>query len=96
MSIKAETNKNFDHLIIYVSDTGNGIPKEKMKNLFRRFQDGEYRQHKVIGTGLGLAITRTAVLMHRGSIDLSGKEGEGTIFTVRIPLIHLTGKEVRT
>lgn len=86
VSIKAETNKNFDHLIMYVSDTGNGIPKEKMKNLFRRFQDGEYRQHKVIGTGLGLALTQDLVALHKGTIRCNSEEGKGTTFIIDLPI----------
>ena len=86
VSIKALTNKNYDHLIIYVSDTGDGIPKEKMKNLFRRFQDGEYRQHKAIGTGLGLALTQDLVFLHRGTISCESEEGKGTTFIIDLPI----------
>ena len=86
VSIKALTNKNYDHLIIYVSDTGDGIPKEKMKNLFRRFQDGEYRQHKSIGTGLGLALTQDLVSLHRGTISCESEEGKGTTFIIDLPI----------
>ena len=49
VSIKAMTNKTYDHIRIEVSDTGEGIPKEKMEHLFQRFQDGNYRQHQTIG-----------------------------------------------
>ena len=86
VAIKAETNRNFDHLIIYVSDTGSGIPKEKMKNLFQRFQDGEYRQHKVIGTGLGLALTQDLVALHKGTIRCNSEEGKGTTFIIDLPI----------
>ena len=41
------------------------------------------------GTGLGLSITRNAVLLHRGSIKVSSVEGEGTCFTVKIPLSYI-------
>jgi signal transduction histidine kinase len=41
------------------------------------------------GTGLGLAITRNVILMHRGAIKAFSTEGEGTIFTVRIPLKYI-------
>ena len=41
------------------------------------------------GTGLGLAITRNAILLHRGSIKVSSVEGQGTTFTVKIPLSYI-------
>ena len=86
VSIKATTNKNYDHLIISVSDTGDGIPKDKMKHLFSRFLDGEYRQHKAIGTGLGLALTQDLVFLHRGTIKCDSEEGKGTTFTIDLPI----------
>lgn len=46
------------------------------------------------GTGLGLAITKSSVLMHRGSITVASVEGEGTSFTVKVPLIHTVGNAV--
>ena len=41
------------------------------------------------GTGLGLAITKNAILMHRGTIDVTSEEGKGTTFTVKIPLSYI-------
>lgn len=41
------------------------------------------------GTGLGLAIARNAVILHRGSIKVHSNPGEGTTFTVRIPLNYV-------
>lgn len=86
VSIKAVTNKTYDHIKITVSDTGEGIPKEKMKHLFQRFQDGDYRQHRTIGTGLGLSLTRDLVYLHRGNIECESEVGKGTTFTVTLPI----------
>lgn len=86
VSIKAFTNKTYDHVRIEVSDTGNGIPQEKMKCLFQRFQDGDYRRHRTIGTGLGLALTRDLVYLHRGTISCESEEGKGTTFIVTLPI----------
>lgn len=86
VAIRAFTNKTYDHLIIEVSDTGGGIPKERMKQLFHRFQDGDYRQYKTIGTGLGLALTRDLVYLHGGDIDCKSEWGRGTTFTVTLPI----------
>lgn len=84
--LEAKTSKNYDYLYIKVSDTGNGIPKDKMKHLYERFYDGEYRRHKTIGTGIGLALTRDLVYLNHGTIDCESKEGQGTTFTIRIPI----------
>ena len=80
------TNKNYDHITIKVSDTGIGIPRSKMKHLFHRFQDGEYRSRKTLGTGLGLSLTHDLVYLHGGTITCESKEGEGTTFTVVLPI----------
>ena len=47
------------------------------------------RSREIGGTGLGLSITKSAILMHRGSVKVPGIEGEGTDFTVKIPLKYI-------
>lgn len=47
------------------------------------------RSRETGGTGLGLAITKEIVMKHHGSIKIHSKEGEGTTFTVRIPLKYI-------
>lgn len=86
VSLKAKTSSHYDYIYIKVCDTGSGIPKEKMKNLYQRFYDGEYRQHNTIGTGLGLALTRDLVRLHKGTISCESEEGKGTTFTLKIPI----------
>ena len=84
--VRATTNSRYDRIRIVVSDTGFGIPKDKMKNLFRRFQDGSYRQHKNIGTGLGLALTHDLVYLHKGTIKCESEIDKGTTFTIELPI----------
>lgn len=82
---------NVDHRYFYVKveDSGIGIPEEAQEHIFERFYRVDKSHSREIGgTGLGLAITRGAILMHRGAIKVYSKEGEGTTFTVRIPLVH--------
>lgn len=86
VSIKAIINKTYDHVRIEVSDTGDGIPPEKMRHLFKRFQDGDYRQHQTIGTGLGLALTHDLVYLHKGTISCESEKGKGTTFIVTLPI----------
>ncbi|MBE5853169.1 MAG: two-component sensor histidine kinase [Lachnospiraceae bacterium] len=70
-----------------ISDSGMGIPAEAQERIYERFYRVDKSHSREIGgTGLGLAITRTAVLMHRGSIQLQSEAGKGTTFIVKIPL----------
>ena len=81
-----------DHKFFYVkvSDSGIGIPEEFQDHVFERFyRVDKARSRETGGTGLGLAITRNIVLLHQGAIKLSSKEGEGTVFTVRVPLTYI-------
>lgn len=82
-----------DHRFFYVkvSDSGIGIPEESQEQVFERFYRVDKSHSREIGgTGLGLAITRNAILMHKGAINLYSKPGEGTTFTVRIPLAYIS------
>ena len=86
---KVEVSLDADHqfFTIQVKDTGIGIPEENLSQIYERFYRVDKSHSRQIGgTGLGLAITRSAVLLHRGSIKAESTEGEGTTFTVKIPL----------
>jgi signal transduction histidine kinase len=64
-----------------------GIPEDVQDKVFDRFyRVDKARARQTGGTGLGLAITKSAVLLHRGSIKVYSKEDEGATFSVRIPL----------
>ncbi|MDB5059577.1 MAG: hypothetical protein JWO59_3049, partial [Chloroflexi bacterium] len=76
-----------DSVTITVSDTGIGIESRHLPHIFERFyRADEARSRGHEGTGLGLAIARTAVQAHNGTIDVSSAPGEGTTFTVVLPL----------
>lgn len=82
-----------DHKYFYikVADSGIGIPEEFQEHVFERFyRVDKARSRETGGTGLGLAITRKMVLMHHGAVRLVSKEGEGSTFTVRIPLNYIS------
>ena len=85
-------SQNAVHKYFYVKveDSGIGIPEQDQAHIFERFYRVDKSHSREIGgTGLGLAIARNAVLVHRGSIKVYSNEGEGTTFTVRIPLIYV-------
>jgi len=82
-----------DHKFFYlkVADSGIGIPEELKDRVFERFyRVDKARSRETGGTGLGLAITKSVILMHHGAIRVESKEGEGTVFLVRIPLIYIS------
>ncbi|MBK8182404.1 MAG: response regulator [Candidatus Competibacteraceae bacterium] len=93
---------NVAHTQFTVKDTGIGMSKEQVANLFQRFtQADETTTRKYGGTGLGLALTRALSKMLGGGIDVESVEGEGTTFTLVIPtryearVVHAeTGAEV--
>lgn len=70
-----------------VSDTGVGVAEDDMARLFQKFtQLDQSVSRRVGGTGLGLAITSELVAMHQGRIEVESKLGEGSRFTVVLPV----------
>lgn len=85
-----------DHITIEVTDTGIGIPREKIHSIFEEFGRVTSPVRKYEGTGLGLAITRKIVQLLKGSIRVKSDPGKGSHFTVVLPLEReeLVGKNV--
>lgn len=82
---------NADHKYFYltVQDSGIGIPEDSIDHIFERFyRVDKSHSTRIEGTGLGLSITRNAIIMHRGTIRVNSVQGEGTTFSIRIPLIY--------
>jgi signal transduction histidine kinase/CheY-like chemotaxis protein len=72
---------------ITVTDTGIGIAPEHLPNIFEPFEQADSQTtRKFEGTGLGLAISRELVQMMGGTIAATSRLGQGTVFTVRLPL----------
>lgn len=91
-SVKVTLDADHQMFSLEVSDTGIGIPEESLEHIYERFYRADKSHSREIGgTGLGLAITRSAVLMHRGSITVTSLLGEGSTFLVKIPLSYIAG-----
>lgn len=75
------------YIKIDVKDAGMGIPPEHLPRLFERFyRVDKSRSMELGGTGLGLAIVKHIVMAHQGRIDVKSKLGEGSTFTVFLPI----------
>ena len=76
-----------DNLVYRVSDTGIGIPKEELENIFAEFQQVDTAiTREYSGTGLGLNITKKFVELHGGRIWVESELGQGSTFFFSIPL----------
>ncbi|UKS28536.1 HAMP domain-containing histidine kinase [Paenibacillus sp. HWE-109] len=87
LTLSMDVNEGRRDLLIHVKDTGIGIKPEEQKKIFDRFyRVDKNRTKQIVGTGIGLAIAKWIVDEHRGTIKLSSTPGEGSTFTIMIPL----------
>jgi len=92
VKVTTKLSEDREKLIIFVSDTGIGIAKEEQKLIFREFEQiDNYLQKKLNGTGLGLPLSKKLAEMIGGSISVQSKLGEGSIFSVKFPIIYRGG-----
>jgi signal transduction histidine kinase len=82
VSVSAEGSE----AVLSVTDTGRGIPPESLPRVFERFYRVPDQEAATAGTGLGLAIAKRIVESHRGTIEVTSEVGQGSVFTVRLPL----------
>jgi signal transduction histidine kinase len=75
-----------DTVYFWVSDEGPGIPLAEQKHIFERFARGRGGPRRTDGVGLGLAIVKTIVEAHGGKVHIASAVGEGSTFTLALPL----------
>lgn len=80
------TRESDGHVELLIKDTGRGISRDKIKNIFDPFYSS-----KIYGPGLGLTFARKTILGHRGTITVESEEGVGATFTIRLPVWGRTG-----
>ncbi len=81
------TRQDDDRIKIIISDTGDGIAPEHLPLIFKRFyRVDKAREIDAGGTGLGLSITQKIIEIHNGDISVASTVGEGTIFTISLPI----------
>jgi PAS domain S-box-containing protein len=79
------TRATDDHVIVTVADTGMGIPEEVRRRIFDPF----FTTKGEAGTGLGLSVSYGIVSRHGGIIRVESAEGQGTTFTIRLPILSV-------
>ncbi|MEM1308745.1 MAG: PAS domain-containing sensor histidine kinase, partial [Cyanobacteria bacterium P01_H01_bin.153] len=83
--IRLKLAKRQNRLILKVEDEGVGIPREDKRHLFEPFHRGR-NVSNIPGTGLGLSIVKQFVELQRGTLQVASKVGQGSTFTVRLPM----------
>ena len=86
VSVTTESGED-DNVVIEVRDNGIGIPHEKLKYIFDWYYQGDITSP--VSSGIGLALSKKLVHLHKGLIYVTSQDGEGSVFTVKIPI----GKE---
>lgn len=87
LSVKTVFDARQEMVLVHVSDSGKGIPREMQEKVFTPFFTTREK-----GTGLGLSITQNIIKAHGGNIELESKEGRGTTFTISLPVKNI-GKD---
>ncbi|MCA9964284.1 MAG: PAS domain-containing sensor histidine kinase, partial [Anaerolineales bacterium] len=87
VTVGAEPDLQQQQVIIFVQDTGHGIPDNDLHRIFERFYKSDRaRTRGEGGTGLGLAIARHLVQAHKGQIWAKSREGKGSTFYFSLPI----------
>ena len=87
ITISKEKQNAQDTVAIIVKDSGNGIPEERINEIFKRFYAAGNGVHmNPEGIGIGLSFTKSLVELHQGTIDLTSAPGQGTEFVVSLPI----------
>ncbi len=92
--VKVSLNADHQYFTLDVADSGVGIPEDALEHIYERFyRVDKSRSREIGGTGLGLAIAKSAVVLHRGTLTAVSTLGEGSTFTLKIPLKYVAPQE---
>ncbi len=84
-TVEVRASEDGASVVIEIADTGPGIPEDDLPHVWEELYRGKTARG-VPGSGLGLALVQAIVLRHGGQINLRSRTGQGTVFTVRLPI----------
>jgi signal transduction histidine kinase len=84
--VAREVQAEREWAVLSVRDEGLGIPEHDLPHIFEWFRRAQNYSGRISGAGIGLASANQIVKQHDGAIDVSSAEGQGSTFTVRLPL----------
>ena len=84
-TISIKTDYDDYYLYVRISDTGIGIPQDKLLFIFEPFYRVKGKDERQRGSGLGLTFSKKIMEAHQGTIEVTSKEGEGTTFVLKFP-----------
>ena len=85
--VKIESYQNKEELVICIKDTGTGILKKDLSQIWNRLYRGDH-SHSQKGLGLGLSLVKAIISAHNGRIDVISNSGKGSTFTISLPSIQ--------
>lgn len=85
-SVRVDVRRRNDEALVTVSDTGVGIEEKEIGQIFDRFYRVDRSRGVVEGSGLGLSIAKSIIEAHNGKIGVESEAGEGSVFTITLPL----------
>jgi two-component system OmpR family sensor kinase len=85
-TIELRASEDGRNVVVEIADTGTGIPQTEIPHIWQELYRGEGARG-IPGSGLGLALTRAIIERHNGSITIRSRIGEGTVATIRLPMI---------
>jgi two-component system OmpR family sensor kinase len=93
IDITADADTDSQQVVVRVRDDGIGIPQKDLPHVFDRYNRGS-NVSGIVGTGVGLYLVKMVVDLHGGSIAVESNEGEGSRFTVWLPMSLASRTEI--